>query len=73
MHSATSLAWPAARPSGWVHIGNQGDNFLAHAYAGFDHSLARVHRFFFALHERAEPTLTSRTRAVDAFGEFSCS
>jgi len=43
------------------------------AYAGFDHHLREVHRFFFAFHERAGANFDVEHKSVDAFREVSCS
>ena len=53
-----------------VHVGDEGDNFFAHALACFDHDFGKDDGIFFALHEGAGAGFNVENERVDAFGEF---
>src|ERR1700689_4174414 len=48
---------------GLLHIGDERDNFFAHAYAGFDHQLGQVLASFCFFMKAPSPVFTSRTSA----------
>src|SRR6185312_5592891 len=55
---------------GLVHIGDQGDDFFAHAPAGFYHDFSEIGGVFFALHERARADFDVEDESVDTLGKL---
>ena len=53
-----------------IHAGDQGDDFFAHALAGFNHDFREANRIFLFLHERAGTCLDVQNQCVNTFGEF---
>src|ERR1700676_1855045 len=53
-----------------VHVGDESDNFFAHAPASFDHEVRQLRGIFFALHKGAGTGFDVEDKSVDAFGEF---
>src|SRR3984893_3321833 len=50
-----------------VHVSDERNNSFAHAPAGFDHHLGKVHSILFALHERAGTHFDVEDKSVNAF------
>ncbi len=57
-------------PERLVHVGQQRDDFLAHALAGFDQQFGQVRRVLDLLHERAGAGLHVEHQRVDPLGQF---
>ena len=53
-----------------VHIGNERDDFFAHALAGFDHDFSEANGIFFAFHEGTRAGFDVEDESVDAFRKF---
>src|ERR1700730_7844361 len=53
-----------------VHVGDESDDFLAHALASFDHDFGEADSVLFELHEGARAGLDIKNEGVDAFGEL---
>lgn len=53
-----------------VHIGDESDDFFAHALAGLDHDFGETDGIFFALHEGAGARFDVENESVNTFGKF---
>ena len=53
-----------------VHIGDERDNFFAHAPASFHHEFGEQDGIFLALHKGAGTSFDVKDESVDAFGKF---
>ena len=70
MHSCTSSALPNHAAERLVHVGDERDHLLAHAFASFDHEFGEEDGVFLLLHKSPRAGLYVEHERVGTFGQL---